>query len=210
MRITWRLASRLSVITLALLVVIILAVWGLRNNIVGATTNQGASSLSGTDLGSTPAPDFHLTDQYGQKISLSQFRGDVVLLTFMYTRCPDVCPLTAEKLHSVQTMLGKNASHVEMLAVSVDPAHDTQAAALTFSQEHRLTTNWHFLIGTQDELAPVWSAYSIYAQPTATTGGSMHSAAIYVIDQQGHERVLMDDDFATNDMLNNLKILLNG
>jgi protein SCO1/2 len=207
---SWRLASRLSVITLALLVVVILALWGLRTNISGAATNQHASGLSGTDLGNTPAPNFHLTDQYGQQISLSQFRGDLVILTFMYTRCPDVCPLTAEKLHTVQTTLGKDASKVVMLAVSVDPTDDTQAAALTFSQEHRLTSNWHFLIGTQSELSPVWSAYSIYAQPTATTGQSMHSEAVYLIDQQGHERVLLDDDFTTTEMTSNLKLLLNG
>lgn len=157
MKMSWRLASRLSVITMALLIVVVVALWGLRNN-SGSTSANTASPLSGlqgTDLGSTAAPDFRLTDQFGKQISLSQFRGEPVILTFLYAHCPDVCPLTAETLHATQLQLGKDASHVMMLAISVDPKGDTQAAVQNFSAEHKLTSNWHYLIGTQSELAPV-------------------------------------------------------
>jgi protein SCO1 len=208
MRMSWRIASRLSVITLALLVVIVVALWGLRSGNSGAAVaNQNQTDLQGTDLGSTPAPDFRLTDQFGKTVSLSDFHGEPVILTFMYTHCPDVCPLMAEKLHTVQIQLGKDASKVMMLAVSIDPVRDTQASALNFSQGHKLNTNWHYLIGTQNELAPVWNAYSIYAQPAANTTIT-HTDAVYVIDKQGRERVFFSDDFTSTELTNDLKVLL--
>lgn len=209
MRMNWRLASRLSVITLALLVVIIVALWGLRNTngSANANANTNPSGLQGTDLGSTPAPDFRLTDQFGKPISLSQFHGEPVVLTFLYTHCPDVCPLTAEKLHSAQLQLGKDASHVMMLAVSVDPKRDDKAAALNFSQEHKLTTNWHYLIGSENELSSVWNAYSVYAQPETSTT-SMHTSAVYVIDKEGRERIFLGGDFAPAQLASDLKVLL--
>jgi protein SCO1/2 len=202
-------ASRLSVVTLALLVVVTVAFWGLRSNntTAGATPSTNQSGLQGTDLGSTPAPDFRLIDQSGRQVSLSQFRGEPVVLTFMYTRCPDVCPLTAEKLHQVQLLLGKDVAHVVMLAVSIDPRGDTRSAAQKFSQAHKLTTNWHFLLGTHDQLSPVWNAYSVYAQD-AMDSKITHTDALYLIDKQGRERVFFADDFTNEQLTSDLRVLL--
>ncbi len=108
----WRLASRLSVITLAILVIIVVTV---------IQQHHSESRLQGTDLGGTPAPNFRLTDQFGHQISLQQFRGKPIVLTFLYTRCPDICPLTAERLHSTMLELGKDAHNVAVLAVTTDP-----------------------------------------------------------------------------------------
>jgi len=209
MRMSWRLASRLSVVTLALLVVIVVAFWGLRSNntTAGAAPSTNQSGLQGTDLGSAPAPDFRLVDQFGHQVSLSQFRGEPVVLTFMYTRCPDVCPLTAEKLHQVQLLLGKDAAHVVMLAVSIDPRGDTRSAALTFSRLHKLASNWHYLLGTHDQLSPVWNAYSVYAQD-AVDSKITHTDALYLIDKQGRERVFFADDFTNAQLTSDLRVLL--
>ena len=81
------------------------------------------------------------------------------MLTFMYTHCPDVCPIMAEQLHTVMLDLGADAQRVAVIVISVDPKHDTPASALNFSRLHHMDTSWHFLLGTQHELAPVWSAY---------------------------------------------------
>src|SRR5215471_13774070 len=127
MTMSWRLASRLSVITLALLVVLVVALFSLRNGSGGATTtptSTSASNLLGTNLGSTPAPNFRLKDQYGNVISLAQFKGKPVVLTFLYTHCPDVCPLTAEKIHTTMQSLGNSAQNVAVVAVSMDPKGD--------------------------------------------------------------------------------------
>jgi protein SCO1 len=211
MTMSWRLASRLSVITLALLVVLIVALLSLRNGVGGAvTTNQSTSQsgLQGTDLGGIPAPDFHLKDQFGNPISLAQFKGKPVVLTFLYTHCPDVCPLTADKLHATMQNLGKDAQQVAVLAVSMDPKGDTAVAAQNFSQVHKLGDYFHFLIGAHDELAPVWASYSVDAQAATSNGNVSHSSAIYVIDKQGHERILLDNDFSSGQLTADLKILL--
>ena len=211
----WRLASRLSVITLAALVVIIVAVLGTRaggltSNASNLTPAANSSGLQGTDLGGVPAPNFRLTDQFGKPVSLAQFKGKPVVLTFLYTHCPDQCPLTAEKLHAVMLSLGSDAQRVGVVAVSTDPRRDTTAAALNFSQVHRMQNYWHYLLGTESELSPIWSSYSVYAAPTPTsTGGSVaHTTAVYVIDKQGRERVFFGSDFTSEQLTKDLQILL--
>ena len=211
----WRLASRLSVVTLAALVVIIVAVLGTRaggltSNASNLTPAANSSGLQGTDLGSVPAPNFRLIDQFGRPVSLAQFKGKPVVLTFLYTHCPDQCPLTAEKLHAVMLSLGSDAQRVGVVAVSTDPRRDTTAAALNFSQVHRMQNYWHYLLGTESELSPVWSSYSVYAAPTPTsTGGSVaHTTAVYVIDKQGRERVFFGSDFTSEQLTKDLQILL--
>ncbi|MBO0796958.1 MAG: SCO family protein, partial [Ktedonobacteraceae bacterium] len=97
----WRLASRLSVITLAVLVIILVTVLQQRSQAMTAAQQSGTESnnaygLQGTDLNAAPSPDFRLTDQFGKPVAFSQFKGKPIVLTFLYTHCPDVCPLTAE------------------------------------------------------------------------------------------------------------------
>lgn len=211
----WRLASRLSVVTLAALVVVIVAVLGTRaggstSNASNLTPAANSSGLQGTDLGGVPAPNFRLTDQFGHQVSLAQFKGKPVVLTFLYTHCPDQCPLTAEKLHAVMVSLGSDAQRVGVVAVSTDPRRDTRAAAINFSQVHRMQNYWHYLLGTESQLSPVWSSYSVFASPTPTsTGGTVsHTTAVYVIDKQGRERVFFGDDFTSAQLTKDLQILL--
>ena len=211
MSMSWRLASRLSVIILALLVVLIAALYSLHSNTSApAATTQSIqnSGLQGTDLDSTLAPDFRLKDQFGKPVSLSQFKGRPTIVTFLYTHCPDVCPLVADKLHTVVQALGKNASHVAILAVSMDPKGDSVSAALNFSRAHKLVNAWHFLVGTFNQLSPVWANYTVDAQAATSAGTVTHSTFIYVIDKQGRERVLLDSDFTPTQLTSDLQILL--
>ena len=104
--------------------------------------------------------------------------------------------------------LGNSANHVVVLAVSMDPKGDTMAAALNFSKVHKMVNYWHFLIGTQDELSPIWSAYSVDAQAATSSGVVTHSSYIYVIDKEGRERVLLDNDFTPQQLTTDLKVLL--
>jgi protein SCO1/2 len=205
----WRLASRLSVVTLAILVVLIVAIIQRNNAATSAllnSDNTNPNGLQGTSLGNTPAPDFRLTDQLGRQVSLSQFKGKPVVLTFMYTHCPDICPLTAQKMHAALQMLGSNAYNVGVLAVSTDPKGDTQAAALNFTKVHEMQGYWHYLIGTQASLSHVWAAYSVYAAPQIHSVS--HSTGLYLIDKQGRESVFLDDSFTPAQMASDLKILL--
>lgn len=210
MNMNWRLASRLSVVTLAVLVVLVVMLFQQRHTTLPGTTSSNpatnATSLQGTDLGSSPAPNFSLTDQFGKPISLAEFKGKPVVLTFLYTNCPDQCPLTAEKLHATLQDLGNVASGVGILAVSTDPARDTTSAALKFSQAHRMQDYWHYLVGAKSKLAPIWSSYSIYAQPQQQTVN--HSLGLYLIDKQGRERVFLGNDFTPTQLATDLQVLL--
>ncbi len=169
------------------------------------TACGGGPTLTGADLGKQPAPDFTLTDQRGQTVRLSQFRGQAVVLTFIYTHCPDVCPATAKKLRTVDELLPPTArEHVALLAVTIDPARDTTAALQDFSRQHGLNDNphWFALRGDGATLASVWHTYGIYpgrmavpASPAAAGTYELgHTDAVYVIDPQGRERVLVHSD----------------
>jgi protein SCO1 len=212
MEMNWRLASRLSVITCAVLVVILVTL--LQRQPTPASTlntgttdgNSAATGLQGTDLEGTPAPDFRLTDQFGKQVSLSDLKGKPVVLTFLYTHCPDICPLTAEKLHTALQGLGSQAQQVGVIAVSTDPKGDTIAAALSFSQAHDMENAWHYLIGSRNQLSPVWSNYGIYAQ--ANQQAISHSTGIFLIDKQGKERIFLGDDFTPQQVTANLQTLL--
>jgi protein SCO1/2 len=163
--------------------------------------------LAGTELGSTDAPDFTLTDGVsGQAVTLSALRGQVVALTFLYTNCPDVCPLTATRFRAAQDELGRDASRVRFIAVSVDPDRDTPTAVQEFSTAHGLSANWHYLVGGRAQLSPVWAAYGIGVQAGSST--VTHNDAVYLIDAHGRERVLLHSEDLARDLTNDLRALL--
>ena len=211
----WRLASRLSVITLVILVAVIVAVISTKADQQVSNPSPSAtidsSGLLGTSLGGVPAPDFSLVDQNGKQVSLSQFKGEPVILTFLYTHCPDACPLTASKLHQVVVNLGSSSQHIAIVAISVDPKGDTPTTVNTFSKAHGLLgySNWHYLLGTEAQLSPVWSSYSVYSAPQAAQTNSVdHTTALFVIDRQGHERAYFGGDFTPAQMTTDMQILL--
>jgi protein SCO1 len=172
------------------------------------------SSLQGTGLSGTPAPGFHLVDQYGKSVSLSQFKGMPVILTFFYTHCPNYCPLIAQKIHTALDLLDKNAGRVAILGISVDPEHDTQADAQSFSTDHGLASaaHWHYLLGTRAQLSPIWSAYAVQGLPPSvrviSTSQMIHSSVVYLIDQQGREQALLDYDFTPTELAHDVTVLL--
>ena len=167
------------------------------------------ATLAGTDLGATDAPDFTLTDGVsGRAVTLSAQRGQVVALTFLYTSCPDVCPLTATRFRSAQTELQGDASRVMFIAVSVDPDRDTPQAVQAFSSAHGLASNWFYLVGGRAQLSPVWAAYGIGVQAGSTT--VTHNDAVYLIDRSGRERVLLHSEDLATDLTSDLRALLKG
>ena len=165
--------------------------------------------LAGTELGATDAPDFTLTDGVsGRAVTLSAHRGQVVALTFLYTTCPDVCPLTATRFRAAQAELQGDASRVTFIAVSVDPDRDTPKAVQDFSTAHGLAANWYYLVGGRAQLSPVWAAYGIGVQAGSTT--VTHNDAVYLIDARGRERVLLHSEDLARDLANDLRALLKG
>jgi protein SCO1/2 len=208
---TWdqRTISRLSVVAAVIVVGAIIAVYGILRG------TSGAPPLAGTSLGGAPAPAFQLADQNGTRLAFpQQLRGHPVALAFLYTHCPDVCPLTAEKMRlAAQQLGGPRADQVAWVAVSLDPANDTPDAAKQFTATHGLTERLRFLLGTQDQLAPVWAAY--FARSERATGAPGagqsidHISGVFLIDKQGREqRFLSPPEFTQDTLAADLRALL--
>jgi protein SCO1 len=89
-----------------------------------------------------------------------------VLLTFIYTHRPDVCPLIVANLHNALVRLGPDANKVQIVAVSVDPKGDTPKTVKAFLAAREMTGRMEYLIGTPKQLAPVWKAYGVEVQGT--------------------------------------------
>jgi len=208
-----RLISRGMVLALVVLVGAIIVIHDRATQPAApASPVRPTPSASRIDLGGAPAPAFTLTDQDGAPVSLAALAGRPVVLTFLYTHCPDECPLTAEKLHAAVAALGADGSRVAWLAVSVDPVGDTPAAAASFVSAHHLTGYMRYLVGTQQQLAPVWEAYHVAVQPSgdaaAQMGSVAHSIGVYLIDAKGHERAFYDASFSSDDVVSDLRALL--
>ena len=168
-----------------------------------------ADRLFGTELQKNAAPDFTLTDgRTGASITLSSLRPRTVALAFLFTRCPDVCPLTAGQFRAAQRSLGDNASKVVFVAVSVDPEGDTPAAVRDFSDRHDLRDGWHYLIGPRPQLEAVWSRYGIGAFPSSGARAVEHNDAIYLIDGRGRERAIVHSSDPPNWLLDDLRALI--
>jgi len=163
--------------------------------------------LSGTELEMKDAPDFTLVDALsGNAVSLSSLRGRVVALSFLYTRCPDTCPITAGKFRAAQKMLG--ADMVEFVAVSVDPEGDTPAAVREFSAAHDLSDHWHYLIGPRAQLEAVWSSYGIGSFASSGARAVEHNDAIYLVDNRGRERSILHSSDPPSWLLDDLRALI--
>jgi protein SCO1 len=148
------------------------------------------SRYRGTVL-SGPAPGFSLQDDAGKTVSLAGDRGHWVIVTFLYTHCPDVCPVIAGKLNAVlHTPLARHAG-LRVIAVSVDPRRDTPAAVRQYAKERGLLPTFNYLIGSHAELAPVWRKYHIAVLP-GPSGTVTHDSVEFLIDPQGKERLLYD------------------
>jgi protein SCO1/2 len=143
----------------------------------------GGSAFAGAQRPAIPPQDFRLRDQDGRAVSLRDYRGKVVVLTFLYTTCRDTCPLTATQIRGALDDLGRD---VPALAVSVDPVNDTPERARQFLFRRGLARNrMRFLLGSRAQLQPIWKAYGIRPQGEAFD----HSAYVLLIDRRGRQRI---------------------
>ncbi len=140
----------------------------------------------GTSLGGTPAPNVSLVNQFGQPMSLSQFRGKVVVLSFEDSECTTICPLTTQAMVLAKELLGKAGSSVQLLGVDANPDAIKVADVMDYSRVHGMVNQWDFLTGSLPQLQSAWKAYNIAVQVEA--GQIDHTPALYVIDQQGREQ----------------------
>jgi protein SCO1/2 len=140
------------------------------------------------------APDFTLADPSGHVVGMSDLRGKVVVLHFIYTQCKDVCPLHAERIAEIQAMINQTPMKdmVRFVTITTDPKHDTGQVLSDYGAAHGLDpANWVFLTAApgdpEDATRRLARAYGLEFTQTAE-GEQMHGIVTHVIDQDGRLR----------------------
>jgi len=154
------------------------------------------------------APDFSLQGSNGQELRMSQFRGKLVLLSFGYSSCTAVCPITLATLAQARRQLGSAAADVQVVYVTVDPERDVPAHLQAFL--HSFDATFIGGTGTAERLAGVRKEYGVSAQkiPYGDSYTYSHSSFTYLIDRGGRIRGLMPYGHSPDDYVNDLTLLL--
>jgi protein SCO1/2 len=136
------------------------------------------------------APDFALTSQDGGEVTLGSLRGKVVAVTFIYTWCPDVCPMLTDKMARVQDELGADfGTKVAFVSITVDPERDTPEVLKGYAEAfHADLAGWSFLTGTEVAVREVALRYGL-AVAEAADGGVDHTLLTTLVDRRGIMRV---------------------
>src|ERR687896_2032311 len=164
--------------------------------VTGASEFEGAVMPAGLR-----APDFELRNQDGQRVSMRALRGQPVLVTFLYTTCEDACPAQA---HVVRGALDELGHDLPALAIAVDPPRDTPERARAFLAEQRVLGRLDFVLGSRDQLRPLWEGFAI--RPQSVT--QEHQARFTLVDARGYQRVGYPGSEATPERLaHDLRVL---
>ncbi len=177
------------------------------------TPTAGETSFYGATLDPPrAAPDFALIDQHGNEFRLSDYQGDVVVLFFGYTSCPDVCPGTLAQYRHVKRTLGQEAERVQFVFVTVDP-NATPGSGFT-STSTSLIPSSKGSRATWTLLEAVWRAYGVYIEKVEAPPGSSvgylvnHTAVSYVVDASGQLRLIHFYGMPDDQVIHDLRLLL--
>lgn len=171
-----------------------------------------APQFRGTDIGGAAfGRDFHLADQNGRMRSLGDFRGKVVLLTFGYTHCPDICPTTLANLAAAVGRLGEEGKRVQVLFVTLDPARDKPALLARYMPF--FNRDFLALYGDDSATAAAAGEFHVYYQKQdlgSAAGYTLdHSAGVFAFDPEGRLRLHIVYDSSVDDIVHDVRLLLN-
>jgi protein SCO1/2 len=152
-----------------------------------------------------PAYNFTLIDQKGSSVRLTDLRGKLVLLGFVYTSCPDVCPILATIFLDIQEALGDSIGNdVVLIFITTDPEVDTPEQMRAWTQSYG--GKWLFLTGEIDELERVYSRFDVFVEKQTEGFVVYHSYLTFLIDREGRIRFkyggLFDPEWAIEDIKN--------
>ena len=157
------------------------------------------------------ASEIQLTRAGNANFQLGQTRGKIVALFFGYTSCPDVCPTTMAELSQALEELGGQADQVQVVFVTVDPQRDTPERVQEYV--NHFNSDFIGLSGSEPELAKVWNSYGVFREVVDSTSAAgylvNHTARVTLIDQQGNLRVSFPFDTPVEDVVHDMKLLLN-
>ena len=149
------------------------------------------SAYNGHQLSRAEVLDFTLTDQNNENFTFSQSLSDVHIVAFIFTECPDVCPVITQSLKLVQEGLSDtDAQEVEFISISVDPRRDTPERLATFTELHGV--DWPHLTGEADVLAEVYNTFGIIVQEDVIEAHIANSdPTVTYVDTNGNATELM-------------------
>ncbi len=157
------------------------------------------------------APPLALRNYLGTPVNIASYRGEAVLVTFLYTHCPDVCPLIASHLHTaLAEMPAAERRKLQIIAVSVDPRGDTPSTVAQFLAAHEMTGQMQYLIGSAPVLKAVWKGWGIASAAEASAGNPdlvAHSALVYGITAHGRITVIYPSNFTPGEIVHDARIL---
>lgn len=209
----WRLVLPTLVLIVILGGVTLLLVGGSsKPSLPGNAATVKLSSFDGSAVSPPqPAPALDTLRNYdGSSFNLAAQRGKAVFVTFLYTHCPDVCPLIASNLHNAYSkMTPAMRKRVSIVAVSVDPHGDNSATVRAFVSEHQLAGQAKYLIGSAGQLVPVWKAWNVGSEKDTSRPDLVnHSALIYGIGANGRIYTIYPASFEPAQLIHDVPPLL--
>jgi len=177
--------------------------------VAGTTTDHGEFRAQAVFSPPTPAPPLALRNYLGRPVNIDSYRGKAVLVTFLYTSCPDICPLITASLHATLELMGPAESkHVQIIAVSVDPRSDTPKAVAAFLARHQMTGRMQYLIGSAHELARVWHAWGVGSEQDAQQPQFVnHTGLVYGISASGKRTTVYAANFIPAELAHDVPLL---
>ena len=185
------------------------------------TSCGNPNHLAGTKLSNHEGYSYSLVDHRGRVVTNSSSKSKITVLTFMFTRCTDVCPIVTS---NIRTALGDGLAteRVQVHIVTVDPEQDTPEAMSQFVEKWNLSSNWSFISGKEQDLRPIWNSY--FVNPVNSNGSPktgidslksaldrrykvIHTAPVFILDKDGVARVLHTNPIKPMELAKDIEII---
>lgn len=162
----------------------LLMIWGFHAAWAHAATGTERLPVIGV------APPFSLDSATGERVALSDLRGKVLALTFIFTTCSATCPILTSKMAQIQRRLGPDfGPRINFVSITVDPLNDTPERLRDYATAHGVNVpGWRFLTGKPGEISDVLHRYAVYAKKTER-GDVDHLFLTSLVDKSGRLRV---------------------
>lgn len=183
-----RAIAALFATALVALAVVVVAALGISRSDTSSAEPTGqvqapTSAFEGAQLPpGVRAPDFALRDERGRRVTMKEYRGKPVVVTFLYSHCHDTCPIQAQQIKGALDDLGRD---LPALAISVDPPGDTPKSVDRFNAEQGVTGRIRWVLGRESQLRPLWEGF----HTTSQTPQTEHQARLVLVDKRGFQRI---------------------